>query len=306
MPRIENCHFFDVPKGRLPVKDLPSQKSLICIYLKSLAFALPGVGWPPTVGLDFTAPSHPVRLGHAGMRASAGDGSTENSRRSIHLHRGARRRTTPLSSQADVRSIEAIKEFRAALALYAEEAQGALGAVKMEARRTVQWLQHDRKTYWSEQVKRRREQVASARAEVARRRLAKTPEHTPAFSEQKEILRQAEAGLREAEMKVALIKKWEPALQLAVLELHASVRRIGDLSGTDVPRACFLLGRLIDALEAYLREAPPSGLAAPADAALASIATTIFDEEDATIAAEPAPDEPEPTPEDLGFNDPPA
>jgi hypothetical protein len=211
-----------------------------------------------------------------------------------------------LSSQADVRSIEAIKEFRACLTLYAEEAQGALGAVKMEARRTVQWLQHDRKTYWSEQVKRRREQVASARAEVARRRLAKTPEHTPAFSEQKEILRQAEAGLREAEMKMVLIKKWEPALQLAVLELHASTRRISDLSGTDVPRASLLLGRLIDALEAYLREAPPSGLAAPADAALASIATTIFDEEDAAIAADPIPDEPEPPLEDPEINDPPA
>ena len=115
-----------------------------------------------------------------------------------------------MSSQADVRSIEALKEFRVALALFAEEALGALGAVKMEARRTVQWVQHDRKTYWAEQIKRRREAVASARAEVSRRQLAKTPEHTPAMSEQKELLRKAEAGLREAEAKVVLVKKWEP------------------------------------------------------------------------------------------------
>ena len=214
-----------------------------------------------------------------------------------------------MSSQADVRSIEALREFRAALTLYAEEAQGALGAVKMEARRTLQWLQHDRKAHWSEQVKRRREEVASARAEVARRRLAKTPEHTPAFSEQKEILRLAEAGLREAEMKVALIKKWEPTFQLAVLELHASIRRIGDLTGTDVPRGSMLLGRLIDALESYLREAPPVGLAAPAGAALASIAAAVLDEEEAKDeAAGPARDEPEPEPppEDPEINDTPA
>ena len=165
-----------------------------------------------------------------------------------------------MSSQADVRSIEALKEFRAVLALYAEEAQGALGAVKMEARRTTQWLLHDRKTYWQEQIKRRREQVTSARSEVARRKLAKTPEHTPAFSEQKELLRVAEAGLREAEAKIVLIKKWEPALQQAVLELHASIRRIGDLAGTDIPRAWHLLGRLVDALEAYVRVSRlPSG-----------------------------------------------
>ena len=199
-----------------------------------------------------------------------------------------------MSHQADVRSIDALKDFRAVLALYAEEAQGALGAVKMEARRTLHWLQHDRKLYWSEQIKRRREWVATARAEVARRRLAKTPEHTPAFSEQKEILRQAEAALREAEMKVAFIKKWEPALQLAVLELYASIRRIGDLSGTDVARASQLLGRLVDALEAYIREAPPSGLGAAGGLALDSIAAAIVAEEDAKDGAEPASVEPEP------------
>ena len=212
-----------------------------------------------------------------------------------------------MSSQADVRSIEALKEFRAALALYSEEAQGALGAVKMEARRTVQWLQHDRKLHWSEQIKRRREQVASARAEVARRRLAKTPEHTPAFSEQKELLRKAEAGLREAELKVALIKKWEPALQLAVLELHASIRRIGDLSGADVPRGSMLLGRLVDALEAYLRETPPTGIGPMAGESLGAITAAILAEEEARDdAAGPAPDATEPMLDGTDLDDPPA
>jgi len=189
-----------------------------------------------------------------------------------------------LSSHADVRSIDALKDFRAVLALYAEEAQGALGAVKMEARRSLNWLHHDRKVYWSEQIKRSREAVASARAEVARRRLAKTPEHTPAMSEQKELLRKAEARLREAESKIALIKKWEPALQLAVLELYASVRRIGDLSGTDVARASMLLGRLIDALEAYVREAPPSRLGVQGLQTMDTIAASIVAEETARDA----------------------
>ena len=191
-----------------------------------------------------------------------------------------------MSSQADVRSIEALKDFRASLALYAEDALGALGAAKMEAKRTVQWVQHDRKAYWGEQVKRAREQVASARAEVARRKLAKTPEHTPAFSEQKELLRVAEARLREAEMKVALIKKWEPALQQAVLELHAGIRRIGDLAATDVPRASLLLGRLVDALEAYVRVAPPSGVAILGGEAIGSIAGPIMVEAEAEAEAE--------------------
>ncbi len=208
-----------------------------------------------------------------------------------------------MSSQADVHSIQALKDFRAILALYSEEAQGALGAVKMEAKRTLQWVQHDRKTYWLEQVKRRREQVTSARAEVMRRKLAKTPEHTPAFSEQKELLRLAEAGLREAEAKVALIKKWEPALQQAVLELYAGIRRISDLSSTDTARASLLLERIVDALEAYTRVVAPSGAAIVegSSSSFASIAATIMTEAEAEAEClkEPEPVAEEPPPVDL-------
>ncbi len=199
-----------------------------------------------------------------------------------------------MSSQADVRSIEALKEFRAALAMYAEEALGAVASVKMEARRTVYWVQHDRKSYWQEQLKRRREQVAAARAEVARRRLAKTPEHTPAYSEQKELLRHAEAGLREAESRLVLIKKWEPMLAQAVLEMHASIRRIGDLAGGDVPRAQHLLGRLVEALEAYIREPHPARPGLSAASGFGSIADAILAEEpDVGPVPVPDPDEPD-------------
>jgi hypothetical protein len=163
-----------------------------------------------------------------------------------------------MGEQATVHSIEALHDFRAALAIFAEEASAALGAVNMEVRRTLQWVQYDRRSYWQEQIKRRREQVATAQAEVFRRKLAKTADNTPAMSEQKELLRTAEARLREAEVRAGLVKKWEPALQQAALEYRASTRRIGAVVA-DVPRAIFVLGRMVEALEAYLREAPPSG-----------------------------------------------
>jgi len=182
-----------------------------------------------------------------------------------------------LSSQADVRSIEALKDFRAALAIYAEETLGALAAVGMEAKRTVQWVGQDRRGYWVDQVKRARERVASARAEVSRRRMAATAGSGSSFSEQKEILRAAEARLREAESKVVLVRKWEPILAQAVLEFHASTRRIGDLAGGDVPRAMAALGRMIDALEAYLREPPPG--ADLAMTALPAIAAAVLAED---------------------------
>ena len=165
-----------------------------------------------------------------------------------------------MSNQADVRSIDALKDFRAVLALYAEEAQGALGSAKMAAKRSLYWLRHDRKMFWAEQIRRRRLMVAEARAELNRRSISASKEHSMAITEARELVRKAESALREAESKAALVKKWEPMLQIAVGELYASLRRITDLTSTDVARASMLLGKLIDSLEAYAREAPPAAL----------------------------------------------
>ena len=109
-----------------------------------------------------------------------------------------------MSSQAEVHSIDALKDFRTALALYSEDTLSALGAVEAEVRRTGQWLQQERPYYWQEHIKRRHEQVASAKAEVFRRRLQKTPDYSPSLSEPMEILRRAEASLQDAEKRLLL------------------------------------------------------------------------------------------------------
>jgi hypothetical protein len=165
-----------------------------------------------------------------------------------------------MSSQAEVHSIEALKDFRAVLALYSEDTLAALGAVEAEVRRTGHWLQQDRPYYWQKQIKRRREAVASAKSEVFRRQLQKKPDYSPSMTEPMEILRRAEASLQDAEKRLAMVRKWQSLFNQAVLEYHGSVQRLKDLAAADVPRAVNALVRIIDALEAYLQVAPPSGV----------------------------------------------
>jgi hypothetical protein len=198
-----------------------------------------------------------------------------------------------MSSQADVHSIDELKNFRVALALYGEDTLGTLGSVEAEVRRTLRWLEEERPVYWHEQMKRRREQVALARSEVFKRNLQKRPDYTPPMSEQKEALRKAEASLQDAEKRLAAVKKWQPLFKQAVLEYHASIQRLKDLAAGDVPRGVNLLTRIIDALEAYIRVTAPSGLGSAthepmagtaASAPMISIATTILDEPPAPLA----------------------
>jgi hypothetical protein len=204
-----------------------------------------------------------------------------------------------MSSQASVHSIDALKDLRVALALYGEDALGALGAVEAEVRRTLRWLQEERPVYWNEQIKRRREQVATARAEVFKRNLQKKPDYTPPMSEQKENLRKAEASLQDAEKRLAMVKKWQPLIKQAILEYHGSIQRLKDLAAGDIPRAVNVLSRMIDSLEAYLSVVVPSGLGPdaavlPAGAAattmavaeFTAIATKVLDEDEAAAKAE--------------------
>jgi len=209
-----------------------------------------------------------------------------------------------MSSQASVHSIDSLKDLRVALALYSEDTLGALGAVEAEVRRTVRWLDEERPYYWQDQIKRRREKVAMARAEVFKKNLQKRADYTPPMSEQKENLRKAEASLQDAEKRLALTRKWQPIMKQAVLEYHASVQRLKDLAAADIPRAVLVLSRLIDALEAYLQVAVPTGTglagastSAGASAGTAtvsvmttapfvSIATKVLDEDEAAARDE--------------------
>ncbi len=202
-----------------------------------------------------------------------------------------------MSSQASVQSIDSLKDLRVALALYGEDTLGALGAVEAEVRRTLRWLEEERPVYWQEQIKRRRERVSQARADVFKKNLQKRADYTPPMSEQKENLRKAEASLQDAEKRLTMVRKWQPLMRQAALEYHASIQRLKDLAASDVPRAVNLLTRMIDALEAYLRVAPPATLGpvagaqadrAPSQASpqLVSIVTRCLDEDETAAKAE--------------------
>jgi hypothetical protein len=214
-----------------------------------------------------------------------------------------------MSSQASVHSIDALKDLRVSLALYGEDTLGALGAVEAEVRRTLRWLQDERPFYWQEQIKRRREQVSQARAEVFKKNLQKRPDYAPPMSEQKENLRKAEASLQEAEKRLAAVRKWQPLYKQAILEYHASVQRLKDLAAGDIPRAVVVLTRLIDALESYLRVAPPSGASLDTGAAtgasvtmasteIVALATKALDEAEAAAAEARAKGNDEPPTQD--------
>jgi vacuolar-type H+-ATPase subunit I/STV1 len=189
-------------------------------------------------------------------------------------------------SQANVRSLDALRDLRAALAVFADEILAALGGVDMEIRRTTRWLEEEQRLYWETEIKRRRERVSMARSDLSRKRMSQL--NGSRDIEQKEALEEAERRLREAEARAQKVKRWVPILQQAVLEYRSTTRTLTDLVSGDLPRGLAQLDRVLDRLEAYLQVAAPSDYAAARAAGLDPFAAGGFASTTSAGATEPA------------------
>jgi hypothetical protein len=168
-----------------------------------------------------------------------------------------------MSQGANVRSVDAIRDFKVALINFAEDAQNALGSVEMEIRQIRNWLLRDQLSFWQSQIKRGQERVSMARADLFRRKISQSNSDAISDTEQKEALRDAERKLREAEEKVITIKKWIPILEHALSEYHSQSQPLGDHLSGRFAATLNLLDRMLDSLDAYLAAAPPSAPRAP-------------------------------------------
>src|SRR5947209_879916 len=112
-----------------------------------------------------------------------------------------------MRQSARVESVGVLDALRDALARFGVAAQGALGAAASEVQRTLDWLEGQLK-HWQAQVDRRREDVSRARADLAARRWGEDRGRGRGATEQELALEKAQQRLREAEAKVAAVRRW--------------------------------------------------------------------------------------------------
>lgn len=163
-----------------------------------------------------------------------------------------------MAETADVLSIDAIRDFRAALCTFADDAKAALDDVEFDLRRTVEWLTNEQRLFWQGEIKRWEQKLGEAKAELARKKLSKFLDRKPDTSQEEKKVKLCETRLEEAHHKLALCKRWLPELQHAVQEYRGQSQPLADMIDAEIPRGIGRLERMIDALESYLRLSAPS------------------------------------------------
>ena len=177
-----------------------------------------------------------------------------------------------MSTPAKVGSIDALRQFRAALVKFAESADAAIGDAESEIQRIINWVESEQASYWASQHRKRQEAVVKAKE-------SSLPPQNQLFKdvtggrqgtvEEEKAVALALRRVAESEQKIAAIKRWSRQLEKEFHLYKGSVQRLQTTITSGVPVALGKLDRMVIALDQYVAMGAPTEVtssAAPARA----------------------------------------
>lgn len=162
-----------------------------------------------------------------------------------------------MATHAKVTSIDALEAFRASLIVFLNKAHSALDQVGDEIRRTRSWIQHDRRTYWENETRRRARTLAQAEQELLSARMTKALDN---LSAQQQVVHKAKRELEEAQEKMRKVKLWIRDFDGTVEPLAKGLNSLRGYLDHDLPQGIAYLSEVEKIMESYTEAAKPVGV----------------------------------------------
>ena len=154
---------------------------------------------------------------------------------------------------AQVKSIDAIQELSAAMKVFRGDVSAALDELDMEIRRALQWIGHDLRDYWKQELHRSENRANEARVRYENAMMFRRAEGERGGGiEEKKAMEQAKQHVELARRKIEAVSHWTVAVERAVNEYRGSRAQFLNWIDGDCPKAVAALGRMISALETYV------------------------------------------------------
>lgn len=156
-----------------------------------------------------------------------------------------------MNRTAHVSSIDAIRQLRIELLKFVEKSREAHELLKLEARRGIDWVEHDRRRYWPEQTRKASEALIAARNELERCELRYGSEDSPSCYEQRQAVERAKRRLRLCEEKTRAVKRWIIKVHQEIQAFDTQLNRLTEVLDSDLPQAVARLDSMLAALDRY-------------------------------------------------------
>lgn len=154
---------------------------------------------------------------------------------------------------ANVSSIDAIQALRTALLAFTDDAANAIASLELEARRPVDWLEHDRSQYWPREFRKASDAVSEARLALERCELTSSSNERRSCYEERKQLEKAKRRLELCEQKIQLVKQWRIKLRKELEDLQVKTAKMKRYLDSDLPRATATLARMTESLDRYVQ-----------------------------------------------------
>ncbi len=170
-----------------------------------------------------------------------------------------------MADKAEITSIEALDSFRASLIIFLSKARRAVDDSHDSIRRTRVWLQHDQKTRWETETRRREGILNQAEQELLSARISGLRETAPV---QQAAVRKARESLEFARGKTRKVKQWNQDYDGKSEPLARAMSSLRQFLEKEIPEGIAFLSRAQTALEAYAEVHVPVAPGKPASSAL--------------------------------------
>jgi hypothetical protein len=170
-----------------------------------------------------------------------------------------------MSRFARVTSISVLQLVQAGVQKFRSESSVAMDDLASEIRRVSEWIHHECKDYWMQEMRRSEDAVTQARLQLQQARISRrVAGHEPACIDEQRALDRAKRRLERAQDKIKAVRYWGQAVDRAIDEFQQSQNRFATWLETDALQAATMLNRLSDALDNYVSlELPPDALTRP-------------------------------------------
>ncbi len=162
-----------------------------------------------------------------------------------------------MAAPANVQSIDAIRDFRQHLKRYLESMRSVLDGLHLESNKALDWIEHERPSYWPRAAKQANDQLVAARNDLLRCKMAAMEGQRKSCHEEKDVVERWLRRLRHCEAQVKVVRHWRQRIRHEADGFSTKLARLSHYVENDIPKALAALDRMIAALDRYTQiEAP--------------------------------------------------
>ena|SRR5436190_7760600 len=158
-----------------------------------------------------------------------------------------------MADSAQVLSIDALKDFRAALIEFGEDAKLAIGEAQSDVQRTVWWIQHDQPANWQRELKKRNHKLNELKTDLSRVQM----QGGSTVIERKKVAA-AQHAVEEAEEKLRKIKQWSINIDKELMMFKGQCNSLGGVLDGELPNIVARMERMIEKLHDYVSLKAPT------------------------------------------------